>query len=602
MKEKGIFWCKECNIPLLTKFCENCGSQGKYFTIDLKPVFEKERIMLEDFLSIELPDILFRWQNRIMFEGETLFRFKTDFKNLKLYPDKPIEIIKNKIKEYSKESWKECLKRIDKCNKKILTKKERKSIKFIKEISKQHSEKFKIISFGGGKDSVIVSYLVKKALGNTPLFFGDTTLEYPETYEFIEEFANKYNFKLIRDNNGEFYKSDQNFFELCNKFGPPSIRYRWCCYVFKAYSVSKFYETLNDRALAFSGTRRAESLSRKDYPAIKESGGKIARQVLIHPIIDWIEADVWFLLFRHKLLNNPLYEMGHMRVGCWPCPNAGPSMCFYRKFTHKYLWDKMEKVLREYAKKMGESEEWITNGWWRLRTPGRNKKIIEPLKIINEKNNYKFRYKIPFDIQAMEHLKTLGNLKITKNNGYYKYNISSNSFSINGTIRKRISDIVLNCKKQNYLDFKKIFEKLIARAINCIGCGGCVATCPNGAMKIIDNHLIINSDKCNFCGKCVKSNCMALKFAQDRVQIKANLFKLEPCIEGMPMNHMVIPDPIIGKEFAEIIKAKGIDFEIHEDGKIVCISNKLNESEIDKIFNKFINQQTKNQQTKILIK
>ena len=197
MTSKGIHWCKECNVPLLEEICGSCESNGKYFTIDLKPVFEKERKMFEDFLSIELPEVLFRWQNRIMFEGKTLFRFKTDFKKLKLFPVEPIDKIKERIKGTSSESWKEFLRKTEKCNNKILRKKERASIKFIKETKKQHSEKFKVISFGGGKDSVVVSLLVKKAFQDVPLFFGDTTLEYPETYDFIEKYAKEYNYPVI---------------------------------------------------------------------------------------------------------------------------------------------------------------------------------------------------------------------------------------------------------------------------------------------------------------------------------------------------------------------------------------------------------------------
>ena len=134
----------------------------------------------------------------------------------------------------------------------------------------------------------------------------------------------------------------------------------------------------------------------------------------------------------------------------------------------------------------------------------------------------------------------------------------------------------------------------MARAINCIGCGGCVSSCPNGAMGISDRHLFIDSTKCNYCGKCAKSNCMALKFAQDRIQIKANLFGMETCMEGKPMNHLTIPDSSTGRGFAEILKMKEIDFEVHEDGKIVCVSNKMTKNEIEKLFWNFINQQTKN--------
>jgi len=556
--------------------------------------------MFEDFLSIELPEILFRWRNRIMSEGKTLFRFKTDIKKLKLNSVEPTNKIKERIKETSSESWEEFLRKMKKCNDKILEEKERAATKFIKETSKQHSEKFKIITYSGGKDSDVVSLLVKKTLGDIPLLFGDTTLEYPETYEYIERFAKKYGFELVKDENDNFYRSDQDFFELCDKLGPPSIRYRWCCYVFKAFSVGKFYKNLNEEALAFSGIRRAESLSRKNYPAIKEAGGKIARQVLAHPIIDWKEADVWFYLFCNNMICNPLYEMGHMRVGCWPCPNTGPSMCFYRMLTHPHLWNKLKKVLKTYAKKMGESNDWIDNGWWRLRTPGRNKKVVDPFKVTKTGSHYKLHYRAPLDVYALEHLKPLGGLKVWKNNGFHEYSVGSQNFSVSGNVKGKETNLVLACKQQNYLDSKVLFEKLMARAINCIGCGGCVSSCPNGAMGITNRHLFIDSTKCNYCGLCAKSNCMALKFAKDRIQIKANLFGMESCMEGKPMNHLTIPDGSIGRKFTEILKMKEIDFEVHEDGKIVCVSNKITKNEIEKLFWNFINQQTKTNKQKYL--
>ena len=44
------------------------------------------------------------------------------------------------------------------------------------------------VSFSGGKDSTVVSDLVVRALGTPKIthIFGDTTLEFPETYEYVK--------------------------------------------------------------------------------------------------------------------------------------------------------------------------------------------------------------------------------------------------------------------------------------------------------------------------------------------------------------------------------------------------------------------------------
>lgn len=38
--------------------------------------------------------------------------------------------------------------------------------------------------------------------------------------------------------------------------------------------------------------------------------------------------------------------------------------------------------------------------------------------------------------------------------------------------------------------------------IGCIACTKCVKECPSGAITIIDNHAVIDQDKCSGCGKC----------------------------------------------------------------------------------------------------
>ena len=39
----------------------------------------------------------------------------------------------------------------------------------------------------------------------------------------------------------------------------------------------------------------------------------------------------------------------------------------------------------------------------------------------------------------------------------------------------------------------------------CIGCGKCIAACPQGAHKIVDGKHVIDRSLCVRCGKCVKA-------------------------------------------------------------------------------------------------
>lgn len=569
-------------MPILGAHCESCGSEGVYCAKDLKPVFGKERRLFEKFFSIELPEVLYRNKNRIVFKGETLFRFRTDIRKVELCPVEPIDKIKERLRRSEYTNWKTVLRQVEKSNYEFLKQKEKAAIEFIKETSEKHAEKYELVSFAGGKDSAVVSLLAKQALPKIPLFFADTTLEYPETYHFVKHFANKYNFKLVKDGHGDFYRSKQDFFKLCEKFGPPSIRYRWCCYVFKAHPISKFYGDLNEKVLAFSGIRRSESLSRMRLPPISESK-KITNQLLAHPILDWKEAEVWFYLLQKKAPYNPLYELGHTRVGCWPCPNTGPTMCFFRKLTHPGLCGRLETMLSDYAKKMGEPEGWVENGWWRLRRPGRNKRLIEPVHTMRQGENYHISYCLRLDLNALEHLKPFGILAVSGNNGSYEYNVKSKKCSIIGQISKAEGNLILVCNRQHYLEEKVVFERQLTRAINCIGCGGCTGVCPNGAMDILNGHLVIDQKRCNGCRKCVTRNCMVLKFANDRVLVNADLFSMIPCAEGRPMNHLTFSNPEVGLEFALRLKEEGETVEIHDNGRIICVNKERTRGQIERL-------------------
>lgn len=152
------------------------------------------------------------------------------------------------------------------------------------------------VSFSGGKDSTVTSDLVMRALGTESVIhiYGDTTLEYPTSTEYIKSFRKKHPQTpvLIAKN------KEQNFTDLCSIVGPPSRVMRWCCTIFKTGAIAKKIEqTFGDkkRLLSFQGIRRSESISRSKYDRDTNSP-KIAKQLVASPIIDWLDFDDWLYL------------------------------------------------------------------------------------------------------------------------------------------------------------------------------------------------------------------------------------------------------------------------------------------------------------------
>jgi pyruvate formate lyase activating enzyme len=42
-------------------------------------------------------------------------------------------------------------------------------------------------------------------------------------------------------------------------------------------------------------------------------------------------------------------------------------------------------------------------------------------------------------------------------------------------------------------------------SVRCIGCGTCVAACPNGCLSMIADGLVVDRERCEACGKCVEA-------------------------------------------------------------------------------------------------
>lgn len=576
-RKDGIYWCTDCEVPFSGDVCGCCGNNGTYLSVDLRPVFAEERELLERITGLTFPQnsTFYRSLNRIIANGRTLFRLKLEYNETKEGSFKPTlttnphyDVLKERLlnslwDEEADENttWK----RTVEANRTYLDGRMEEAREFITRTRSDYSALPAFVSFSGGKDSVTVALLEKIALPreSIPLFFADTTLEADETYRFLEDFCRLYNFDLV---DYEKYRSPKDFFELCEELGSPSIFYRWCCTVFKSYPVNVLYKDYDTDILTFDGIRRKESLNRRKYKKISRIK-KIPKQIAAYPIIDWKEFDVWMFIlsgglgeFDDPILFNPLYKTGQTRVGCVVCPAASPTNCFFRRLSRNSAWEKFETLLYRYAETAGRDRKWVDTDYWRLRRPKQDKlkagkceqgyvgngetdPVSKPLcgdlgaftylfgsdgESRNESLGLFVRdadlsdsSRIRVDCGVLEFLKPFGRIR-TFNVGKRKY------FRVVADDETVIASGMLGGKKMlvqtgnnGSLPDKREVDLQLLKAMNCVGCGGCVGSCPFGAIELLDGRFHIDSQRCIQCRECVGSRsshrgCIALSFGLRR--------------------------------------------------------------------------------------
>lgn len=159
------------------------------------------------------------------------------------------------------------------------------------------------VGFSGGKDSIVLLDLVKRTKVKHEVFYNITTIEHPETLEFVKSFPE---ITILEPKN--------TIDELIIKKGfPPLQKFRYCTTELKVKSG-------RDR-LKLLGIRAEESRKRKNMEPIKLEG----KDRYIFPIFDWTVADIWQYIGKYNLRYNPLYDCGYKRVGCVLCPFAPKS-------------------------------------------------------------------------------------------------------------------------------------------------------------------------------------------------------------------------------------------------------------------------------------
>ena len=527
--------------------CPHCKNKTFYVGKDIRPVFMGERIVLSVLLEKDFKgeNIWHASGSRYIIDGKT-----TDIKLKDIYNVDNLEKKKKLIRE-----------KIENCNKEVDFSKfievnnehfrniDNKAIDFIENGSEFFSERMEVVSFSGGKDSTVVSDLVRRALNDRDMLhiFGDTTLEFPYTYQYI---------KRLKDNSKpskrrSFLSVDEpnkSFYELAEQFGPPSRVMSWCCNIFKTGPIGNLFKQIanESKLLTYYGVRRSESSSRSKYDKISQSP-KIAKQLVISPIIDWHDAEVWLYLLTRGIDFNEAYKFGFRRVGCWCCPNNSDWSEFLSEIFMPNRSESWREFLIEFAKDIGkpDPEVYIDDGKWKARQGGQGLDIDNTMLesdtcgLGDKAKEYELSRAIddslyelfkPFGIIDKEiGNKMLGEvyildpetnipiIKLQGNKGSNKLKVVIPEESDIAYIKRiKQTNKEMESKTRTNILFQRV-ECQLRKYQLCEGCSACANVCPQDAISLKDGYTI-DEEKCNHCMECVAhfhKGCLITKSTVD---------------------------------------------------------------------------------------
>lgn len=393
---------------------------------------------------------------------------------------------------------------------------EEEAVDFLHQVRESYPDLPLVVSWSGGKDSTVASMLAQRAFPTEriPHIFADTTIELPSTYEFLREFRriNPAIPLLVG-------LPARDFFELCREIGPPSRIQRWCCATHKAAPLTDLLRVVGGQrqVLAVAGLRRTESNRRARYGKVIDDG-KIGLQVLVNPVADWCDFDVWLWLLRHDTPVNSAYYLGLDRVGCAFCPDSREwsdmiGVAAFSDYFRPWL-----ALLIELATDAGvvRPEDYVASGAWKNRRGGgigttglagtaRYDIMTRPCDTDDCATTYELAESFSLTILA-ELLKPFGRVSRDSDTAdLAQYHVVGpyGSFSVRAVPhwrRVRVTFESAQIRKRLEGTLRLQMRKLQA----CVGCGACAAVCPQGAIVRVGTEYSIAQERCSNCLQCAR--------------------------------------------------------------------------------------------------
>jgi 3'-phosphoadenosine 5'-phosphosulfate sulfotransferase (PAPS reductase)/FAD synthetase len=248
------------------------------------PVFSKYITFLKkNGLELDLKEGYYWYDNLII---KAYDKQGNIHKIVRIYIDDDLNITFKyyKLNDVEFESWQETVNR----NNQRLKELELLSINLIESSINGYKEYTPIIFGSGGKDSEVMTHLVRKVAPNTLMLFNNTSLDCADTYKYIKT---KDNLVIVNPKEGFYqWRERLNFI--------PTRLSRACCTIFKE-GVTMNYLDKNQKYLIFLGMRNDESNKRASYQDEwkNEKWGNREWQGVL-PIRHWSEEDIWLYILK----------------------------------------------------------------------------------------------------------------------------------------------------------------------------------------------------------------------------------------------------------------------------------------------------------------
>jgi phosphoadenosine phosphosulfate reductase len=161
-----------------------------------------------------------------------------------------------------------------------------------------------------GFEDVALLDLVLKVNREIDVFYLDTGLLFPETYELIETLSARYNKSFIQ------VKPDLSLSDQSERYGDslwerdPDL----CCQLRKVEPLRKILKPYRGW---ITGIRREQSKTRRNTEVVEWDS--TMGLVKINPLAFWKSKQVWAYIMKNKIPYNPLHDRNYPSIGCRPC-------------------------------------------------------------------------------------------------------------------------------------------------------------------------------------------------------------------------------------------------------------------------------------------
>lgn len=221
-------------------------------------------------------------------------------------------------------------------------------IKLASDMSLKYYQQPLVCTYSGGKDSEVLLELFRRSGVPYEVQNSHTTVDAPPTVYHIRDVLRREELRGVKANiHMPTYKGKRcSMWSLIVDTGmPPTRLIRYCCRILKEGSNKERYIATGIRwkeSVKRSGRNEFESITANQKDATRvgmkvilandndESRRitehcQLKNKMCVNPIIDWSDSDVWNFIRGERLIYNPLYDMGYLRVGCIGCPMATPK-------------------------------------------------------------------------------------------------------------------------------------------------------------------------------------------------------------------------------------------------------------------------------------